>query len=448
MKLTPIAYLASYVLSLLGNSIAAIALPLIVLQATGSTLGAGVVAAATAIPALLAGLLMGVVIDRINRRTSSVVTDLVSAAAIAALPIVDSISGLTIGWFVLFGIVGSLGDVPGLTARDALLPAIVRHGSMSAETIMGLREALGAIAILLGPAAAGTLMVLFEGSTVLWITAATSLGAALITLLIPHRIAAVAVAGSGGATSASSTDAVMARGTGRATSTRRDAVVESVRAGWDELRDGWRVLVRSPFLMATTVISLASVLVLAALQGMVLPVHFVRVGEPGLLGFVLSALALGMLLGAALYAVVGARISRRVWFVAGIVGTTVGLALISVLAWLWLVFAGAFVIGFASGLSGALMGVLMIDRIPEAMRGRVMGTQNSLMTVVPSAGILAAAVITEFASVRAAALVLTGVWIVVAVGAVFTRSLRTLESEPVGDVVSGADRVGQRDEQR
>ena len=73
MKLIPFAYLASYLLSLLGNSLAGIALPLIVLQVTGSALGAGAVAAATAVPAVFAGLLMGVVIDRINRRTSSVV---------------------------------------------------------------------------------------------------------------------------------------------------------------------------------------------------------------------------------------------------------------------------------------------------------------------------------------------------------------------------------------
>ena len=92
MRLIPVAYLASYLLSLLGNSIAGIALPLIVLQITGSALSAGTVAAATAIPAVLAGLLLGVVIDRINRRTSSVVTDLISAASIAALPIVDMIS--------------------------------------------------------------------------------------------------------------------------------------------------------------------------------------------------------------------------------------------------------------------------------------------------------------------------------------------------------------------
>ncbi|WP_424467039.1 hypothetical protein [Pseudoclavibacter helvolus] len=84
MNLLPGTYLTSHILSPLGNSIAGTTLPIVVLSTTSSALGAGTVAAATAIPAVLDGLFMRVVIDRINRRTSSVVTDLISAASIAA----------------------------------------------------------------------------------------------------------------------------------------------------------------------------------------------------------------------------------------------------------------------------------------------------------------------------------------------------------------------------
>lgn len=404
MNFLPVTYLASHVLSLLGNSIAGIALPLIVLSTTGSTLGAGTVAAATAIPAVLAGLFMGVVIDRINRRTSSVVTDLISATSIAALPIVDLVSGLNLGWFVLFGIIGSLGDVPGMTAREALLPAIVRHGSISAERLMGVRESLSAVAIFVGPAAAGTLMVLFDGSTVLWITAATSLLAALITLLIPKAVG-VLVADDGSRAST------------------------PVGSGWSQLRDGWRALFRSPFLVATTALSLVSVFVLAGLQGLVLPVYFTLVDQPGLLGFVLSALALGMLVGGGAYAFAGTRGPRRAWFVIGMIGTTIGIGFISLLTSVWVVFAGAFVLGAASGLFGGLMGVLMIERIPEQLRGRIMGTQNALTTAAPSVGIMLAAVLTEYASVNAAALVLLGAWGCAFVYGLAARPLRTLEPQ-------------------
>ncbi len=402
MNVIPAAYLASYLLSLLGNSIAAIALPLIVLQTTGSVLGAGAVAAATAVPAVFAGLFMGVVIDRVNRRTSSIVTDLVSAASIAALPLVDLISGLNIGWFILFGIIGSLGDVPGMTAREALLPAIVRHGNIRAERLVGIREGLGAVALIIGPAAAGTLMVLFDGSTVLWITAATSLAGALATLLIPHRVGAVVTA-----TGAPSVPA----GTGFA-----------------QFREGWRVLVNSRFLIATTALSIVSVMVIAALQGLILPVYFTLADSPGMLGFVLTALAAGTLVGAAIYAVAGSRGSRRAWFVIGLIGTTVGLAVIASLASAWVIFAGAFTMGVASGLFSSLIGVLMIERIPEQMRGRIMGTQNALMTAAPSLGLVAAAVLTEYSSVGVAAIAMSAVWLFALAIGLFARSLRTLDA--------------------
>lgn len=402
MNALPVVYLASYALSLLGNAIAGIALPLIVLQTTGSALGAGAVAAATAIPAIVAGLFMGVVIDRVNRRTSSIVTDLISAAAIAALPVVDLVSGLNLGWFILLGVIGSLGDVPGMTAREALLPAIVRHGNISAERLMGVREAVGAVAILVGPAAAGTLMVLLDGSTVLWITAGTSLAAALITLLVPHVVGAI-VADDGSPAAASS-------GT-----------------GWSQLRDGWTVLLRSRFLVAVTTVSLASVLVLAALQGLILPVYFTQEDQPGLLGFVLSALAVGTLVGSGFYAAVGTRGPRRAWFVVGLTGTTIGIALIAALSSVWLVFAGAFVMGLSSGLFGSLLGVLMVERIPETMRGRIMGTQNAAMTAAPPVGIVLAAVLTDYVSVQAAGLAVLAIWGCAFVLAVTAPALRRLE---------------------
>ncbi|MFH5209479.1 MFS transporter [Antrihabitans sp. NCIMB 15449] len=391
MKIVPVAYLSSYLLSLLGNSIAAVALPLIVLQVTGSALSAGIVAAATAVPAVLAGLFMGVVIDRINRRTSSVVTDLVSAASVAALPVIDMITGLSVGWFVLFGIIGSLGDVPGMTARDALLPAIVRHGSIASERLVGIRESLGAGALLLGPAAAGTLMAVFDGSTLLWVTATTSLIAALLTLLIPHSVGKIAESPA------------------------------TVSSSWQQLREGWRVLFGSTFLLATTMLSVASVIVLAALQGLILPVYFTLAEQPGRLGFVLTALAAGTLVGGAIYAVTGSRVRRRTWFVTGLAGISIGFAVIATLSSVWVVFGGAFVVGLASGSFGSLLGVLMLERIPDDMRGRVMGTQNAVLTAAPSVGILGAALLTQYGSVNVAAVVLTGVWFVAVV--VFARSL-------------------------
>ena len=392
MRVVPAAYLASYLLSMLGNGIAAVALPLILLQTTGSVLGAGALAASTAVPALAAGLLMGSVIDRVNRRTASVVTDLVSAAAVAALPLVDAAVGLTLGWFVLFGVLGSLGDVPGLTAREALLPGIVRHGTLTAERLTGMREAFGAVALLAGPAAAGGLMILLDGTGVLWVTAATSAAAAVVTLLIPHRV----------------------------------GVVEEPAGEVTRPFAGWHGLVTDRFLLVGTVLSIVMVAVIGALQGLVLPVWFLGIDRPELLGFVLTALAVGGLLGGGTYAAAGARGSRRGWLLVGTAATVLGIGLVGALPGVAGVFTGAALLGVGSGWIGSLTGVIMLERLPDHLRGRIMGTQNALLTVAAPLGIVVAAVLTHLGDARAAGLALAVVWAVAAVWAVSTRAFRDL----------------------
>jgi len=406
MRLIPTAYLASYTLSALGNSIAAIVLPLVVLQTTGSALAAGTVAAATIIPAVLAGLFMGVVIDRINRRTSSVVTDLISAAAMLALPIVDMVTGLTVGWFVLFGIIGAIGDVPGITAREALLPGIIRHGTVSAERITGAREALGAVAILVGPAAAGVLVTVWGGTTALWITAATSLAAALITLAIPRRVG----------------DLEKGPATPGAQASR----------AWGQLREGWSEMLSNGFVRATTLITIVAVTAIGGLQGIILPLYFTQIGEPGMIGLVMSAIAAGSLVGGGLYAVAGTRGSRRMWFVAGVLGNIAGLIIVATLWSVWVLLAGAFVLGFSVGLFGALIGMLSIERIPERTRGRVLGTQNTFVTAASPLGIFLAGAITEATGVHMALIILASGWALGLVIALCARAMRNLDAPVVG----------------
>lgn len=404
MRLTAFAYLGSYLLSLLGNSIAAVALPLIILKTTGSALGAGTVAAATAVPAIAAGLLMGALIDRFNRRNASVVTDLISAACVAALPFLDLFTSLNVGWFVLFGVLGSLGDVPGLTAREALLPAIVRDSGLTAERLVGLREALGAVALVIGPAIAGTLIGLLDGSAVLWITAGTSGAAALLTLVIPARVGV-------------SREPVGEPG-GRA-------------SGWKQLREGWSTLFRSPFLLLITALTFASAIVLASFQGLILPVFFTNSGQSSLLGFVLSALAAGLLIGSAIYAVFARRGRGRAgWLFTGLIGTSVGFAVIATLASVPVVLIGAFVVGVMTGLFSSLIGVLTLERIPERLRGRVTGTQHALLTGAPALGIMLAAVLTETVSVNVAAIAAASIWGAMTIVAMIARPLRNLTAVP------------------
>ena len=190
MTRLPVLYLTSYGISLLGNSVTAIALPLLVLLTTGSPGDAGLVAVAAAVPAAIAGLLMGSLVDRINRRTAAVLSDVISAVALALLPILEATVGLSLGWFIAVAVLNSFGDVPGITAREAMLPAVARAASWDASRLIGLRESIGGVSMLVGPAAAGVLVAALEPVAVMWVTASIAALAALLTLLLPPRATA------------------------------------------------------------------------------------------------------------------------------------------------------------------------------------------------------------------------------------------------------------------
>ena len=401
MTRLPVLYLTSYGISLLGNSVTAIALPLLVLLTTGSAGDAGLVAIAAAVPSAIAGLLMGSLVDRINRRTAAVLSDVISALALALLPIIEATAGLSLGWFIAIAVLNSFGDVPGITAREAMLPAIARAARMDASRLIGLRESLGGVSLLAGPAGAGILVAALEPVAVMWVTASIAALAALLTLLLPAR----------------------------ATAHERDESPASLRTSLGSVFRGVGIIAGSPLLRALVLLMLALAVVLAALQGMVIPVHFAFQGEASLVGFVLSAVAVGLLLGGGMFAVLGERIPRAVWLVVGIVVIAVGLVVLGTLGPVWTIFTGAAIVGLGGGSMNAVVGLTFVETVEERRRGAVLGAQNALLTLVPAVGIGGAALLIETGSLDLAAMVLAGVWILAVIASLLSPHLRRLGAE-------------------
>jgi MFS family permease len=71
-------------ISQIGDAMAMVALPWFVLQTTGSAALTGLAGAVTVLPAFLAGIFGGVLVDRLGYRRSSIIADLVSGLAIAS----------------------------------------------------------------------------------------------------------------------------------------------------------------------------------------------------------------------------------------------------------------------------------------------------------------------------------------------------------------------------
>ena len=372
------------------------------LLTTGSAGDAGLVALAAAVPAAFAGLLMGSLVDRINRRTAAVLSDVISALALALLPIIEPTVGLSLGWFIAIAVLNSFGDVPGITAREAMLPAIARASRMDASRLIGLRESLGGVSLLAGPAGAGILVAALEPVAVMWVTATIAALAALLTLLVPARAAA---------------------------HDRTEVEASGIRASAGAMLHGLGLISRTPLLRALVLLLLALAVVLAAFQGMVIPVHFAFQGDGEAVGFVLSALAAGMLVGGGVFAVAGTRLPRRAWLITGILVIAAGLAVLATLESTVIVLLGAAIVGLGSGSMNAVVGLTFVEAVDEGRRGTVLGAQNAIMTLVPAAGIGLASVLIEVGSLELTAAVLAGIWLLTVVATLLTPRLRRLGTE-------------------
>lgn len=410
-----LAYFGAYSLSLLGNGIASVLFPLLVLAKTGDVLAAGIVATATTGVGAVVGVFAGAVVDRFNRRTVSVVSDVLSAASVAALPIVDALWGLHLTWFIVLGVIGAFGDVPGLTARESLLPRLVarqRSAPHALDRLVGIREGVSGVLLIAGPGLGGLIVWLFGVSaTAMWVTAATSLAAAIVSLTLPRDIGAINTTDtdidSGG------TDAYTGTGTARIL---RD------------LLDGWKFLFGHRLVLGAALVSALSGAVLTALQVVILPAYFTDVDLPGLTGLVIFGIALGSIVGAGLYSATIGRVSRRTWFVVAVCGSAIGFLALGSLAAPWVVLIATVWIGLTNGPFSALIGVVTIEAIPDRLRGRVLGAQNAVLLAAPALLVTPIAAFAAGFGLAAAGLAVGALVTVVMLAALVSPAFRGLDA--------------------
>lgn len=436
-KTTTVRFLTASALSLLGNSVAGIALPLILLATTGDPLAAGTLAIICAVPQVLAGVLGGAVLDRLNRRNVSIFSDIVSALCVAALPIVDMTVGLSFGWFALFGVLGAVGDIPGMTARDAMLPTVVERDGVSLQRFLGISQSLDSIVTIIGPALAAFLMGIVGSVPCLWITAALSLSASAVTATLPRSIGAIGSGSAAPVEAAGKTPSVAAVVVhGHSSTAARFGSL--AKTAWASALDGARVLFKNdPVLRAATLMTFGIVMVMGSYQGLVLPVFFTEANAPELLGYTLSAMSCGLLIGSLVYAAFTHKLSRRAWYSFSLIGMAIGLAIMGSLPSYPVMLVGAFALGLTAGPASALLGFFMFDRIPEARRGSALGTQNSLLLVAAPAALFATSVLVTGIGLEIASWVLVAAWFAITVAALFAKSMRKLEESELAPKPEG-----------
>ncbi|MFD7256131.1 MFS transporter [Streptomyces sp. NPDC059874] len=141
-------------LSVLGGSISLIALPLLVLDATGSIIQMGMLTVVSGVTGIGTGLFAGYVVDRVDRRRLMIVCDLLRAALLGAVPFIWMAGPRVWVLYVLtagVGVLKTLFDVAYVTA----VPQLVRPEDLT--TANGRLMSTFAFGTLLGPVVAGLL---------------------------------------------------------------------------------------------------------------------------------------------------------------------------------------------------------------------------------------------------------------------------------------------------
>ncbi|MEG0504838.1 MAG: MFS transporter, partial [Raoultibacter sp.] len=200
------------------------------------------------------------------------------------------------------------------------------------------------------------------------------------------------------------------------------------------LKAGLRVLFKTDgVLTASFFFSLAIVMILGSFQGLILPVFFTYAESPELLGYTLSALSAGLLIGSLVYAALAPKITRRAWYVGSLIGMFVSLATMGSLPAYPLLIGSAFVLGVSAGPASSLLGFFMLDRIPEDRRGSALGTQNSLMLIAAPIALFASSVLVTNFDLNTASVVLVVAWLLFTIFALTTKLMRNLDDHPVAN---------------
>jgi MFS family permease len=393
-------------LSWTGNTMTLVAVPLYVLDSSGSAAQAGLAGFANTLPLVIAGLAGGVVIDRIGAWRTSVTADLVAAVCMAAAPFLHSTAGLSIPVLMLLLFLRSLADAPGATARQALLPAAIEGAGARAQTANSLFYSGQRVALIIGPPAAAALAGVIGPASVLYIDAGTfAVSALAIGFAVPK--------------------------------TRLERADSAQNAGFvRELREGGRFIWATPLLATILSVVVVTNFVDDAFTPVLLPVYSKDVlHNLSRDGWLLTAYGVGAVAGTLIYAPASRRLlaNRYLTFVGCFAAVAAVRVAMVALPGLWTVLALSFITGAAGGPLNPLITTLIQKGTPPELLGRVFGAVTAVAFAAAPLGMLVAGWITQSYGLRSALGFFAALYVALICYALVSRPLRRLrqpEAEP------------------
>ena len=367
LRSTPlIGLITAEFLSLLGNQIAAVAIPILVLQFTHSPLITGIAAAGNIVPIIVAAILGGRAIDKLGAWKMSVVADLMSCCSVVALPLsymyLDQVSPALLFMLVFMG---ALFDPTGISARQTLVPDLAKLSGRTLDKINSWRGGLENGADFVGPVVGVALIGLVGTINTFFIDA--------ISFLLCAVIFAITVPAERSKPSAADEGAVLS---------------------------GLTFIFKHRQLRPLAVVGMIAGFVILPFLGLLLPVLTTqKFGSIALLGICLSAFGLSATVGAISFSLLSGRCSRSLIYYGGLLITGGSLVLCALATNKYEVILSAALAGLLLGAGNPLQQTILQEETPGPIAGRVFTSLTALHFIGGPFGLLVAGILTQFTNV-------------------------------------------------
>ena len=374
-----------------------IALPWLALEITGSAASAGALVALTSIPGIFFGPILGTLIDRIGRRISGFISEVLTALTILLIPVVHNSIEISFALLVLLALGRAIVSPASSTARKSIIPDVAGPSGLSLERANSIHEAVFATGFAIGPAVAALFIGLIGPFDVFYVVALFSTLSATALFFV------------------------------RTKESRGDGVSETGSLLQDTIL-GAKTILKTPAVLLGLSFVMTLAMIYLPTEMVVLPAHFNALDYAEGLGLLISTMAGASVVGALLFEKLQTRFKYSTILKFGFIGLGSSVLLMSLLPPFWVMLILGAVLGFSWGPLMPMLNTVIQRVIPENMRGRVFGIEMTIWGAGPTLTAVVVGLAVDGVGVQPVYFVLAVIVLALSVFVSFNKSNKQLDA--------------------
>ena len=387
----------SNITGVIAGSMVFIALPWLALEITGSAASAGALVALTSIPGIFFGPILGTLIDRIGRRISGIISEVLSAITILLIPVVHHSIEVSFALLVLLALGRAMVNPAAGTARKSIIPDVAGGAKLSLERANSIHEAVFATGFAIGPAVGALFIGMIGPFDVFFVVAFFSTLSATALFFV------------------------------RTPEARGDGVSETGSLLKDTIL-GAKTILKTPAVLLGLSFVMTLAMIYLPTEMVVLPAHFNALNYAEGLGLLISTMAGASVIGALLFEKLQKRFKYSTILKFGFIGLGTSVLFMSLLPPFWVLLILGAVLGFSWGPLMPMLNTVIQRVIPENMRGRVFGIEMTIWGAGPTLTAVVVGLAVDGVGVQPVYFVLAAIVLALSVFVSFNKSNKQLDA--------------------